>query len=557
MIYKIFSNCLRCLTEKQILLLIIAYGLTFLSTLLNFIGLLTFLPLVGSLYGSNNSELLSSFNLEFLSYYIEGKPIIFFLKIIFIIFLIKHLILITSKYFILKIEKKIFVDMSTGLLEIFTFFPLKKFNEFKQSALLQYILNESRNFAKLSTTCIGLIFECLFLIFLVLIFFINGDSKILVSFIFIGSILILFTKISKNRLKILGIKKIFFGKKLYSLLISILNLYKENTLFRKKIFFNQSFYNFADKFQSNRNSIDFLKALPSSIFELSIIIVLIFYFKISLSENIDNTILLDQLILMAIILYRLYPTYANLQNNLNSILVYKRCLDELYYYFLKVKFSLIKKKKFGKILDKVKYKEINQIDFKNVKIFFKNKKISIPDFQARKGQIILVKGKSGCGKSTLSYLISGLLLPTKGKIKINNKFSINNHELMRNFGNIGYCSQNTYLFEDTIKENILFGSNSIFDQIKYENSIDIAQCRTFLKNSINRLSGGEKQRVGIARAIYNSDDLLILDEPTSNLDKNTAEKFIIKLNQIKKDKIIIFISHKSEKTLKFDKIIKF
>ena len=539
------------------MLLTTAYGLTFLSTLLNFIGLLTFLPLVGSLYGSNNFELLSTLNLEFLADSIKGKPIIFFLKIIFIIFLLKHFILLTSKYFILKIEKKIYVDMSTGLLEIFTFFPLKKFQEFKHSALLQYILTESRNFARLSTTCIGSIFEFLFLIFLVSIFFLNGNNKILLSFLFIGSVLILFTKISKNRLKILGKRKIFFGKKLYSLLIATLNLYKENTLFRKKNFFNQKLNFYLDKFQSNKNSIDFLKTLPSSIFELSIIVVLIFYFKFSFSVNIDNTALLDQIILMAIILYRLYPTYANLQNNINSILVYKRCLDELYNYFLKVKFLLIKKSKLGKFLDKKEYKEIKQINFENVKIFFDNKKISIPSFEAKKNQIILVKGKSGSGKSTLSYLISGLMLPTKGKIRINNEFIINNYDLMRNFGNIGYCSQNTYLFEDTIKKNILFGTSPNFNQTKYENSVDIAQCKKFLNRGIYKLSAGEKQRIGIARAIYNSDDLLILDEPTSNLDKKTAEKFIKKLNEIKKDKIIIFISHKSEKSLKYDIVVRF
>lgn len=556
MIYKIFSNCLRCLTGKQILLLSTAYSLTFLSTLLNFVGLLTFLPLIGSLYGSNNFELLSSYNLEFLVVYTEGKSIFFFLKIIFFVFLLKHFILIISKYFILKIEKKIFVDLSTGLLEIFTFFPLKSFNQFKLSTFMTYILNESRNFVKLSTTLIGSIFEILFLIFLVAIFFFNGDSNMLLSFVFISLVLIVFVIIFKTTLRKLGSKRILFGKKLYSMLLAILNLYKENTLLRKKKFFNQKFYLIANKFQSNRDAVTFIRSLPQSIFEISIIIILIIYFKLNLTQNIDNKILLDKLILMSIILYRLYPTYANLQNNLTNILDYKKCLDELYNYFLKVKYSLIKKKD-GKILDKNKYKEIKQIDIKNVKIFFKEKKISFPDFQVRKGQIILVQGNSGCGKSTLSYLISGLMLPTKGNIKINNKFIINNYDLMRNFGNIGYCSQNTYLFEESIKDNILFGSNANFNQLKYQNSIDIAQCRNFLKYNINKLSGGEKQRIGIARAIYNSDDILILDEPTSNLDKKTAEKFVKKLNEIKKNKIIIFISHKSEKSLKYDKIVKF
>ena len=149
MIYKTFFNCLRCLTGKQILLLATAYGLNFLSKLLDFIGLLTFLPLIGSLYGGDSFTLLSNLNLEFLANYIKGKSVFFFLKIIFFIFLLKHFILITSKYFTLKIENKIFVEMSTGLLEIFTFFPLKIFNEFKQSTLITYIITEARNFVKL------------------------------------------------------------------------------------------------------------------------------------------------------------------------------------------------------------------------------------------------------------------------------------------------------------------------------------------------------------------------------------------------------------------------
>lgn len=107
------------------------------------------------------------------------------------------------------------------------------------------------------------------------------------------------------------------------------------------------------------------------------------------------------------------------------------------------------------------------------------------------------------------------------------------------------------------KKNILFGTSPNFNQTKYENSVDIAQCKKFLNRGIYKLSAGEKQRIGIARAIYNSDDLLILDEPTSNLDKKTAEKFIKKLNEIKKDKIIIFISHKSEKSLKYDIVVRF
>ena len=90
------------------------------------------------------------------------------------------------------------------------------------------------------------------------------------------------------------------------------------------------------------------------------------------------------------------------------------------------------------------------------------------------------------------------MLPS-GKIIINNKYISKNYNFMRNFGNIGYCSHNTYLLK-ILSKRILYLSNKKFDQVKYKQSIKIAQCNSFIKNNIKSLSGGEKQRVGIARA---------------------------------------------------------
>ena len=82
---------------------------------------------------------------------------------------------------------------------------------------------------------IGSLFELLFLIFLVSVFFYNGDGKILSSLIFISLVLIIFIKIFKTKLKRLGSSRILIGKKLHSILFAILNLYKENTLLEKRI----------------------------------------------------------------------------------------------------------------------------------------------------------------------------------------------------------------------------------------------------------------------------------------------------------------------------------
>ena len=141
-------------------------------------------------------------------------------------------------------------------------------------------------------------------------------------------------------------------------------------------------------------------------------------------------------------------------------------------------------------------------------------------------------GKSGSGKSTIVNIILNLLSPEKGNVKVfkdkNKKDSIKNY--------FGYVPQDIFLIDDTIKQNIAFG--------ELEEDIDdalILDCllksglKEFVDNSPNKLntmvgekgikiSGGERQRLGIARALYKQPKILIMDEATSSLDQNTEKK---------------------------------
>ena len=180
----------------------------------------------------------------------------------------------------------------------------------------------------------------------------------------------------------------------------------------------------------------------------------------------------------------------------------------------------------------------------------------------KKNQFIGIVGKSGSGKTTLINLLIGLL---KSKaISCDNVSILENLSLWQK--NIGYVAQDTFLIDDSIKRNIAFGQvDSKIDNRKISSSIEKAQLSNFVKTlpDLKRLlakkveiSGGQRQRLGIARALYNDPDILIFDESTSSLDEATEKNFLQSINQIKNYKTVIFVTHRKSVLVDCDKIFR-
>ena len=199
----------------------------------------------------------------------------------------------------------------------------------------------------------------------------------------------------------------------------------------------------------------------------------------------------------------------------------------------------------------------NLIQISNLnKSFGINKKIKILkkiSYNFKKGKIYSLMGPSGSGKSTLLNLLSLIDRPTSGLISFENK-QINFNETKKNdiirANKIGIIYQQDNLLPDfTSLENIylagLAGGNS--------KEIAISKAKTLLKRIklLNRsdhypsqLSGGEKQRISIARALINDPQIILADEPTGSLDLDTAKEiFKLLKNQLNSDRLIIFATH--------------
>ena len=176
-------------------------------------------------------------------------------------------------------------------------------------------------------------------------------------------------------------------------------------------------------------------------------------------------------------------------------------------------------------------------------------------FEAKKGETIAFVGPSGAGKSTLVKLLVGLYQPQEGEILVNNVNS-NNIDMSQLRNQISFVTQDTQLFAGTIKENLAFVAPTASEE-EMLLALTKASCSNILDKGGNglatligegglKLSGGEKQRLSIARALLRHPHLLIFDEATSSLDSITEESITdtIKQLSVQRDQITIMIAHR-------------
>lgn len=182
-------------------------------------------------------------------------------------------------------------------------------------------------------------------------------------------------------------------------------------------------------------------------------------------------------------------------------------------------------------------------------------------YQFEKGKIYCIIGPSGCGKSTLLSMIANKTKNYKGNIYYKNTDirKLNNYTFL----NVSYVYQDYQLFDNlTALENIVihFKLNNIdYNPYIYKIKTLLKQFDVFylLNEKVKYMSGGEKQRIAIVKALIKDSNILLFDEPTSALDSYNANLFLTYLNKIKKDKIIIMVTHDINLANKCDEIIDF
>lgn len=496
---------------------------------------------------------LFPFDLEINNQIKDTKVILIIPGLIFllVIYFFKAVLLSFINLYQIKFTKKLEFNLSNELFKTYLYQPYT-FHLNRNSSILLRNIDECNTLASAIYSWIILASEVLVLLGISVLLLIFATTSALFAVIFIFFSITFFYLLTKNNL-------LEWGKERHHLMYLVIKQLQQGfqgikdikILGRQNFFLNEFKLNKL-KYYSKLYKSEFIKSLPKLWLEFMIISVLIGITLLLLFQNTELNKILFSIGVFSAAAFRILPSINRIINCLQTIRNNLSSINNI------VKEISLKK-------NMVEFPNIKKFNYKSDEINIKNLSYSYPNtmktslnsinMTIKKGETVGIIGQSGSGKSTLLDIILGLLpLEKDENISIfGNKLNTSAQSWQKE---IGYVSQNIYLTDDTIKKNIALGiEDNLINKEKLFKSIELSQLEDFinkLENGVNsvvgerggKISGGEKQRIGIARALYKSPSVLVLDEATSSLDLKNEELIIETINSLKRKKTIIIVSHR-------------
>ena len=528
----------------------ILYVLMILAAFLELISLGLIPLFISYVVSENINNFFLNFNIDYFLNFIPGSNITFKLSfLLFFVFLIKFFYMIFYSYYELSIIKKIKLFFS---LNIYSAYTNKEYNFFLKrntSELGRNIINETEN-AVFFLACILSISKEIFLIFVIGFLLIIYDPLITLIGILVVSlfVLIFYLKTDRKLKDIAEVRVKLFGD-LFKHVIETFSIIKEIKVYSKENSFIKKFINLRTELEVYLFKRNFLVKLPKIVFEflaVSLIIILIVIFTL-MNKNMGE--LFTLLSLLAVAVVRLLPSFNTMSLSLTNFASYKISFEILSKDIERFQLKENLKNKSNKINNNLSIDEDQtEVQFDKVNFNYEaNKNVGINNvsFKIKKGEMIGIIGKSGAGKSTLVNIMLKLLKPDNGKVLFRDQTSP-----------CGYVPQDIYLLDSSLKTNIVFGQDE--KNIDEKKLIDVIK-KCELSNFINthkkgvdlilgergiRISGGEKQRIGLARTLYSGKKIIILDEATSALDNQTEKSIMNSILKLKNDLTIVIVAHR-------------
>ncbi len=330
----------------------------------------------------------------------------------------------------------------------------------------------------------------------------------------------------------------------------------------------QEFYNYNQALTNSAKFIQIITQYPRLWLEFLVVLsvsLIIIYLSLF---NYSSTYIISLLAMFGVAILRVMPSANRLSMTLISIKYALPAINKIYQELKNIEYissttdDSIEENKNNIIQFK------NSIQFKKINFRYLNQKknsIINTNITINSGDCVGIEGPNGSGKSTFVNILSGLFEPTEGEILIDNNKRKLNHFSWRN--KIGYVTQNPYFLSDTIKKNIIFGNT--YNKEKLFNILNFAELSNFKNEFENgletkigeqgiKISGGQKKKIAIARALYREPEILIFDEATTALDATSTENFYKTVKSLKhKTKVIVIISHENKIFNLCNKILNF
>lgn len=502
--------------------------------------------------------------------FIENKEkdtiIIYGSIFLILIFLIKNFLVFSIIAYQIYLNKKFNFDLKKKFFNLYVFAPFEIINSYNTSQILRNINEEITNYI-LNFFLILKTFKdiLLFLAIFILLLFVDYFSTLIAVLILFTCLFVYFFTFY-GLLKKLGENQLKSKNAIISWLMQGISSIKEIKISKKE---NNIVKKFLDKvlvFENSTVKINLIQSIPPSLFELLFVIITLSLIAFAVTTKIEN--ILPILSLYVVSFIRLLPIFTRLGSTLSN-------LRRSYPSVLHLNSELIKLEKYmthqkndeKNLTDNLKFEKY--LTFDDINFKYQNRDQNILenfDLKIEKGKVVALVGKSGSGKTTIINLICGFLSPSKGKIKADNQEIQNNLSSWQK--KIGLVPQDNYLLDDTIKNNIIFLDDKNFvDEKRLQEAIYYSGLKDLISTGLKidskvgeggaQLSGGQIQRIALARLLYKDPEILILDEFTNSLDPENEDFIVDKLVQLKneKKKTIIIVSHKIKPLKICDEII--
>ena len=530
-----------------------------LTSILESIGILSIIPYVIFLQRFE-SIISKEYEYKWINYIFEkftsNEILILASLATFLIYVISNVTIIFSNKYYINFSKKLQQDFAKRLINFYLNKNLEFFNKKKLNSILFNVLSgASRSVNAViypSILLVSKIFVALIIIFVLGIanFYITLSLVLIFSLLFYS-----FIKIYNNQIKIISSKLYEVSKQRQESAKQAIDYYFDTVFFGKK-FITENFLNKNLNFLNIVAKNEFLSFLPKYVLEIFAFGSIALIIPLTILFEKDISLIMPIIILYTVSGYKLMPTCQSIYQS--SILI-------------KTNLKLFKDVSEDLILEKNEkplsvLNHLDDITISNLTFSYSSKKKLLRNINMnfKKGEIIGISGPSGSGKSTLGLIICGMLNNYGGKLLLNGKpFP---KKIDYNLSSMSYINSNVNIFNLSFKKNIIFTDRNVAKK-EFINNLKASELLKFflkdLKNNQNftlsqdkiNLSTGQKQRLGMSRAIFKDSDLLLLDEATNGLDNKTVNKILKYLKFISKNKIIIIISHK-KRTLKIcDRVI--
>jgi ABC-type multidrug transport system fused ATPase/permease subunit len=551
---NIIKNTLELLSykDKKKLVYLILFAL--LISIIETIGISVIMPFLSVLSDVSIIDTNKYYHYIYTFFSFESKDnfiIIFGITLILFYFfrggmnlLYVHVMAKFNQYVYLRIANKLFYN--------FFHIDYLTFTKLNTSKLNKTIINETTNMLNSIAAMLMILSEVLVIVLIYSILFFTDWSITVVLSIFLAFNGLFMYKVLTKRIKSSGNKREMWQKKYYEIINKTFGNFKLLKLHQDNLRVEDEFYKATKGYINANIYYATWSPFPRIYLEVvgfSIIITIVVF--LVWKDGAEFSHIIPTISVFILALYRLMPSANRIMTAMNTIAFYSKSINEIH---RDLNIS-------SEELHNQRIKFNHYIELQNIYFAYDgaSKLLENINLKIYKGTKIAFIGESGSGKSTLVDIIMGLLPQSSGNIYIDNTLlTTKNIKCWRH--KIGYIPQDIYLFDGTIKDNIVLGSefdNQKVDKIlKQVNIYDFLYSKEGLSTHVGeggiQLSGGQKQRIAIARALYHNPEILILDEATSALDTEIEAVIMEEIYKVSQDKTLIIIAHRLSTIQKCD-----